>query len=103
MIIPKQIKVAGFDYDVDLEFLFKERNDRLGFTDFELSEIKVTNTCDGLPRKRERIEESFIHELLHCIDNGYNADKLEEDTVRRMSKGLYQVLKDNRLLKENYV
>ena len=40
----------------------------------------------------------FIHELLHAIDYVYNANKFkDDDTIERLSQGLYQVLKDNKL------
>ena len=48
----------------------------------------------------QKIEECFIHEMLHAIDCIYNSNKMEEDVINRLSQGLYQVLKDNKLLKE---
>ena len=41
------------------------------------------------------IEETFLHEILHTIDTNYNNHSLSEETVDRLSEGLYQVLKDN--------
>jgi hypothetical protein len=44
------------------------------------------------------VEAIFLHELLHAVDNVYNAHGLEEEVVHRLAEGLYQVLNDNGLL-----
>jgi len=46
------------------------------------------------PKKREEV---FLHEVLHCIDNTYNGQRLSEQSINHMSEGLYQVLTDNRI------
>jgi len=46
------------------------------------------------------IIEMFLHEVLYAIDFTYNAgEELREEIIKRMDRGLYQVLKDNNLLK----
>ena len=98
--IPKQIKVGGHMYKVIYPYHFKERTDRIGACDFIKSEIVIgDDDGNGEKRGQSTIEQTFFHEMLHAIDKVYNANKLEEETVERLSEGLYQVLKDSNLLK----
>ena len=42
---------------------------------------------------------TLLHEIIHLIDYDYSLD-FSEETIERVSSGLYQVLKNNNLLKE---
>jgi len=100
MKIPKQIKIGGHTYKVKEDHKFVERSDLLGLCDHYQRIIFITPfDVNGAKRGRTGIEETFIHELLHAVDEIYNSKKLEEDTVKRISEGLYQVFKDNDLLR----
>ena len=99
MRIPKKLKVGGHIYKVDDNYTFKERTDISGQAKHEDGHIRMTRkTQSGVPVTRSKMEQCFIHELLHCVDATYNADKLDEETIMRMSEGLYQVLNDNEML-----
>lgn len=105
MKIPKQIKVGGHIYKVQ----FKRPNDNekgssnWGRTFLNNKQIFIDN---DIPLSQ--MEETFLHEILHCCfhEVGLNADiydkvsLTEEQIINRVSGCLYQVLKDNRLLKE---
>ena len=100
MNIPDNLKVGGFNYTVLKDYKFKERTDLIGQTDHMTLQIKLQDcdtNGDNLPESKR--EEIFCHELLHCIDNIYNSNKLDEDMITRLAFGLHQVLKDNNLLK----
>jgi len=99
MKLPKKIKVGGHVYRIVFPYRFKERTDILGQADHDLNEIRLTDK-DGLDNKRvvSSVEESLIHEVLHCVDWVYNSGKLEEDVIKRLSQGLYQVFKENKIL-----
>jgi len=100
MKIPKEIKVGGHIYKVICPYHFKDRTDRVGACDSLKNEIVIgDDNGNGEKRNKNTIEQTFFHEMLHAIDKVYNADKLEEEVVERLSEGLYQVLKDNDLLK----
>lgn len=100
MKIPKKVKIGGHIYKVDEDYKFIERSDLQGLCDHYQRAIFITPfDTNGSKRERTGIEETFIHELIHCVDEIYNGKKLEEETVKRISEGLYQVLKDNNLLK----
>ena len=49
---------------------------------------------------KDYIGQVFMHEILHAIDYVYNSDHLSEDEIERLSQGLYQVLKDNKIIVE---
>ncbi len=100
MKIPKKLKIGGHIYKIDIKYRYKERADRYGHSDHAMKDIKVTDVdTNGKIRERSGIEETFIHEMLHCIDEVYNGNDLKEEQVLRMGQGLYQVLKDNKLLR----
>ena len=40
------------------------------------------------------MEEVFLHEALHCIDN-FMQTGLDEDKIDRLAKGLYTFMLDN--------
>ena len=46
------------------------------------------------------IGQIFMHEILHAVDYVYNSDSLPEDEIERLSQGLYQVFKDNKIIIE---
>lgn len=100
MNIPQNLKVGGHSYAVNMAYRFKDRTDIMGQANHQRSEIVVSDVdCAGNPLERTQSEQTFVHELVHCVDQVYNNNKLDEDTVARISEGLYQVLKDNDMLK----
>ncbi len=99
MKIPNHLTVGGHLYTVIENYKFKEREDLAGQVDHTALEIRLAGIDSIGVIKRSKIECNFIHELLHCVDNTYNANKLEEDDVVRLCEGLYQVLEVNNLLK----
>lgn len=99
MKIPKKIRVGGHYYKihvVDGEDQKKGGNN-WGKTFHHQKEIYIDKTA--APTQQEQ---TFIHEILHCVDKVYNGDELFEKQgeamVCRLAEGLYQVLKDNQLL-----
>lgn len=99
MKIPNKIKVGGFEYKVVRNYRFKETA-LAGQAHHRTLEIRLSDVeTNGLKYPKSKVEETFLHELLHCVDNVYNCGKLDEDMVDRLSNGLYQVLEDNKLLR----
>ena len=104
MTIPKHLKIGGRTYEVVYPYHFKERYDRTGQSNHYRCEIYITDDDgNGSKRTQESVEMTLVHEILHCVDLVYNgdelADKNSEAMVSRLAEGLYQVLKDNDLLK----
>lgn len=98
--IPDKIKIGGHFYKVVFPYTFTERHDIDGLVDQDTLEIKLSGG-DGTGQKlaKSKIEEHFFHEIIHAIDDVYNANQLDEPTVKRLGQGFYQVLVDNNLLK----
>lgn len=94
MEIPKQIQVGGKTYSIITGYKFQERSDRIGHCDNVQQKIVISDVDgNGNMAHIERVEETFIHEIIHAIDCIYNAGKLDDDTVCRLSEGFTQVLK----------
>lgn len=98
MRIPKKLKVGGMEYKVIQGYIFKEV-DLMGQAAHNQNEIRL---ADKEPHNSQtyniqKKEECFIHEMLHAIDCVYNNNATDEKTVDRLSQGIYQVLKDNKL------
>jgi len=101
MEIPKVLKVGGIKYKIERKrTLDRGENKYSAVAKHRQAIIRIAFfDNEGEPYDQQKIEECFMHELLHCVDDVYNNQKLKEDMVDRLSQGLYQVLKDNKLLK----
>lgn len=100
MKIPKKIKVAGLEYNVSTNVKFTQNADLCGQCDHQAQEIRIAGkTSTNVNRKRDSVEETFIHEMLHAIDRNYNNSQLKEAQVTRLGTGLYQTLKDSKMLR----
>ena len=56
----------------------------------------------GENRHPQSVEQTFMHEVLHAIDNVYGAAHIQkhedgEDIIDQMAEGLLQVIRDNKL------
>lgn len=100
MKIPTKIKIAGFTYKVTNNKKIADHSSSFATTVNSQQEINVGK---GFPIQKQ--EQTFLHEILHAVwfcyglkETGFDS-KQEEHIVDALSNGLYQVLKDNRLLK----
>ncbi len=93
MKIPKRIKIGGHWFDVI------HKNGETGFRDsgFKGSWSNVIVLNKGL--KQSKRESVLLHEIIHEISWQNDLD-LKEETVSTIAEGLYQVLVDNKLLRE---
>ena len=98
MNIPNKLKVGGVTYKVIKKKTFRGKdNDYSGLAKHKQATIDIALTHEDEPYDIQKIEECFIHELLHCVDAVYNGQNLTEEVIGRLSNGLYQVLKDNKI------
>ena len=93
MKIPPKLKVLGIDYEV--------RRPEVVECEGEVA-IGMHSGKDGfIAIKRDltptMAEATFFHEIVHAVNIG---DTLSEEQVEQIARGLYQVLKDNNLLRE---
>lgn len=88
MIIPKKLKIGGHEYKVIVS------TENLGADDYGELDME-TNTISISPRIPQTNKEStLIHEIMHAINT-----TLDHELLDSLSEQLYQVLKDNNLLK----
>ncbi len=93
MVIKDKIKIGAMIYDVirSKEVVLLDNQVCNGVIDHENLVIKIAED-----RCEQRKEETFIHELLHGIIRERNLILEDEEMiVEEISKGLYQVIKDN--------
>lgn len=85
MKFPKELKIGGHKFTVVLKELEKD----LGCTDYTKNIITIDI---NLPQDQK--EATLIHEIMHCMNT-----TLEHQLLDSLSEQMYQVLKDNNLLK----
>ncbi len=97
MKIPASVKIGPYTYAVVYEEQIRADNDsRLkGQADHMALTIRL---AAGMAR--EHTEETFLHELLHCIECVYEM-RLKEREIGLFSVGLLAALRDNGLLRED--
>lgn len=96
MKIPDKLKVAGITYKIIKDYPFSGESFS-GQAIHTETEIRLGSSFQDKKYNQQKIDECFIHEIIHCIDSVYNGQKLDEDTIDRLSQGVYQVFKDNRI------
>jgi len=85
--IPESIKIGGHTYLINWEPMLHRTEGRQGRICFPSQDITLLTELHP-----DAEMESFIHEVLHGIDNVYLNDHLSEDDISNMSEGLSQVL-----------
>ena len=90
MKIPKQLKVGGKTYMVEQTSNLKlgEYNCS-GEIDYKDLEIRI------LPTVIDRMEASFIHEMVHAIYDHLGYKEHDEKEVDELANALHMVIKDN--------
>lgn len=101
MIIPKKVKIGGHELLVnsDSKKFSKEMGlEGLCAKTYLGGDIILINR-NGICRSQQ--EESFLHEVIHHIlfHSGWNDEAVNEPLVQSLASGLYQFLKDNKLLR----
>ena len=99
MKIPKKLKIGGMIWEVE------ESSDVVNEGSCFASTHPLTQKFFIDPKiKQQKKEQALIHEILHAVwwTNGMRSredlKKEEEYIVDSLSQGLYQVLKDNKLI-----
>ena len=90
--IPKKVKIGGHMVKVLYPYQFNDMFTGSGTCNYEEGIIKIKEA--GITD-----EQTLWHEILHMVDIVYNGEKLDEDSISRLSEGIYQVIKDNFIIK----
>lgn len=85
MKLPKQIKIGGITYKIDIVPM----GDDLGQTDFRTSSIRISEDLND-----EQKLASLIHECVHCLNT-----QLTEEQVDYLALSINQILVDNKFIK----
>lgn len=102
MKIPSKIRIIGFEWVVKEDKNVAAEGQIFGSTHSFSQTIFLDP--DTTPQKKEQ---TFLHETMHAIwwqtglGKRYDKDKgvIEEEIIGALAQGLYQVLKENKLLK----
>ena len=99
MKIPKEIRVGGIDYKIEhvKESLDGINSEAVYAGRVMFKEHKIL-LLDSYPSEKQF--KTLLHEIIHIIDEDLKIG-IDEENICRLETGLYQVLKDNKLLKEN--
>lgn len=101
MKIPSKIRIIGFEWKVkeDKDVAYEGAIHGATHTMSQTIFLEPANTV-------QKQEQTFLHEIMHAIwwqtglGKRYSEKReLEEEVISALSNGLYQVLKDNDLLK----
>ena|SRR3990167_132499 len=88
--IPKKIQVAGFTYKIEQNGRAQHELQRVSnYGDNQ--EFSLTMRIDGNLSSQLR-SHTFVHEILHIINDTYNNHNMTEEAIHSMGHGLSQVL-----------
>ena len=91
MKIPSSLKIGGHVVNV---LLIDGMGNDCGSFDLTDNTIRLDKTMT-----RDNIEVTFIHEILHTLNHTLDSDVMGHAFIESISEQLYQVLKDNDMLK----
>lgn len=105
MIIPTTLKITGIEWKIEENEKVAAEGNVFGSTHFRTSTIYLLPS-----QNQDQKESTLLHEIFHVIYDDFGMSKrliegsiigknFEEEIVHVLSQGLYQVLKDNDLLK----
>lgn len=94
MQIPNKVRIGGIDYRVKRKPNPTDGNNLCyGVFDSEHCCIELNSERDLHP---DRLNVTFLHELLHGAIHGSAIESDDEEAlVGAMARGLYQIIKDN--------
>ena len=95
MIIPKKIKIGGHWFNVEFR---ENRENQDGMSFPATSHSRVNKIWIDKNQSQQRQESCLIHEIIEMLNYEFQWD-LEHKVISQLDSGLYQVLKDNKLIK----
>jgi len=94
MKIPKKIKILGMVFDIKIEKDCRAEDNSLCAAYIQ-RDYGVIVLEEGL--HPDRMGQALFHEILHAVDI---RGELDEEQTDQFAHSLYQVFKDNKLLKD---
>lgn len=97
-ILPKTVKIAGFDYKVVFPHVFDPSSSFLGILDAPQLEMRIAEyTQLGDKRPPEAIMETFFHENFHGIEHNYLCESISHDDLNILAKAWFHIFRYNRI------
>lgn len=97
LTVPKKVKIGSMEYNVNLEGEPIVCEGRLydGLILYDELLIRLHSN-----RATPRVEETFLHEILHGIlrERDINFGEDEEEVVEMLGKAMYQFIKENQII-----
>ena len=90
-MIPRKLKIGGYDYEIIDEKQGLADNGRFGYHNRNRNEIGIDPDCS-----EELKMSTLLHEILEAVNWHYDM-KLKHDQICKLETTLFQVLKDNKL------
>lgn len=91
MRIPDKVKICGVSFDVVyLDNLNDGNKVLLGETNYDNTTIKLCSSNQSEEGKKM----TFIHEVVHVIDNAFQL-KLSEEYIESIGRGVFALINDN--------
>lgn len=101
MKIPNKIKIGGFIWSIEQSEKVANEGNAFGSTHMRKQRIFIEPS-----ENQQKKEHTLIHEIMHAIwwqsgliERFKETKNAEEEVIQAMAHGMYQVLKDNNLLK----
>jgi len=94
MKIPDKVKIGGKSYEIIIQNLRKET----ASGEFSMLQPAVQRIWISNEMTQEQQEVSFFHEIIEAIKFDNDLESTHQ-TLQTLTEQLYQVLKDNNLLK----
>lgn len=90
MNIPKKLKVGGLHYDVEIT-----NQMHLGAANVSAEIMYDELKIRVAPNPEGRMQEDFLHEMLHAIFHGLGYRDHDEKKIDELAQALYAVIVDN--------
>lgn len=97
-MIPKSFKIFSHTFNVKLSDDLIQREGAVGIYRHASNEIRVQTDIKGSSITKERQEQTYFHELVHCIFDQIAEEELcaNEKLVDLFSQALHQALKSSK-------
>ena len=90
MNIPKQLKIGGYVYDVEIT----DKMD-LGISNVSAEIVYTDLKIRIAPNNPRKMEADFIHEMIHGVLAFLGYKEHDEKQVEEMAQALYMIIQDN--------
>ena len=94
MPLPDTVRICGLVYKISYDDILDRKTGCVGMHLPEMLEIRLQSRA----LSKQKIEQTFIHEIMHAVSIHFMNDKLVEEDVNTLANAVYSVLSDNKFL-----